>query len=172
MTSSAIDGCDHPLAVGQEQGETKMTTIYESNSCCGLREISNLQGSKDDREAMISILSGYADRRYYRRVGSGGLGFGLMEKPPKRLGQLIFTQADKAGQQARTGYGKSFAKFIRENDLGVVTESEARAPNQNYPRGHFITTFVWTPNCANLWKWWLEVKPTLKIDKETCSYGW
>lgn len=121
-----------------------MSTSLNHVACCGVKEIANLQLSKNSMEAMKAILNG----------PQVGFQFSNRKRAPKRLGQLFFTQADQTGENHRKNYGYHFADYIRNQKLGVVVEAAKLAPNPNYPRGHQIKIWIWTPDPKALWKWW------------------
>jgi hypothetical protein len=121
-----------------------MSASLQHVACCGMKEIANLQASKNSLEALKVILDS----------PTTGFQFSQRVKAPKRLGQIVFTQANSAGDNARPNYGYHFADYIRNQKLGLVVESAKLAPNPNYPRGHMIKTWIWTPDPAALWKWW------------------
>jgi len=111
-------------------------------SCCGLRELSGLQGPDSPRMKMKEFIrtscprSGRYDFRSGRYSYVGSL----------RFSHVIFSEArDGAGD-----YGERFAAFIRRNKLGDVVASLRRVnPNS----GNQVKCWVWTLNKPNLMAW-------------------
>lgn len=135
-----------------------MSTTLHQGSCCGVKEICRLQDSKNSKEALIAVL----------KYPISGFQFTSRKKPVPRMGQTFFTQVDNAGEQCRTKYGEHFAKYLRNQKLGKVVQCSSPAPNPNYPRGHQIKIWIWTPNPKACWEWWKknaekEAKPTTQF---------
>lgn len=141
-------------------------TQAKAMACCGVREIQELQHSPTPKDALIAFVSGYCKQmaeKYPSEYGYFGSvtsywRFDRCRLAPRRLGHVIFTQADKFKGQVREGYGEELAKYIEENGLGLIGKS-VPAANPNYTKGHTITVYIWTPAPKKLWTWWLKNKP-------------
>lgn len=120
-----------------------MSTGLVQSSCCGVKEITQIQQSKHSKEALQSVLA----------ANGTGFQFTARETAPKRMGQVWFTQVDK-GTPSRKNYGVNFAKFLVNQKLGSVVCATKPSPNPNYNNGHKILMWIWTPNPKAVWKWW------------------
>lgn len=107
-----------------------------SLECCGIREIDGLSDYLDNpEEAFYSLVS--------KNTSADTHLFGC--------GALLFTQAGKVNN-----YGKNFAKFIKDNDLGVVTEVPGfRNPNT----GNVIYAFIWAVKVKEVLKLYAKLSP-------------
>jgi hypothetical protein len=120
-----------------------MSTGLSQSQCCGVKEITQIQQSKNSKEALQTILA----------ANGTGFQFTARKVPPKRMGQVWFTQVDN-GTRTRKNYGVNFAKFLINQKLGTVVACTKPAPNPNYDSRHQIRMWIWTPSPARVWKWW------------------
>lgn len=112
-----------------------------SMRCCGVKELTELSGTRDPAAALMTMLN-YLGRHEYGGPGSRT----ILHFP---AAHIIFTGVTKT----RSNYGERFANFIRENNLGEVIESVVkRNPNSGNP----LKVWVWSIHRNNLEAWWKE----------------
>lgn len=63
------------------------------------------------------------------------------EAPYPRFRYLFFTQAVRPGTGMSVRYGERFANYIKEHDLGFVTQT---GENVNPNSGNNLTVWIWT----------------------------
>ena len=103
--------------------------IVNRLNCCGVRELAAINGASNERRMEI-LYNSIPASKVRARVRRG------------HCALMLFTQAG-ASENPRTGYGVSFAKFIREQEMGTVTRSYGGI---NPNTGRHITMFMWKPN--------------------------
>ena len=143
-----------------------MTELWMTK-CCALIEVKNLSDSKTSEEAFLSIYDQLATKGAqkvyevpemvdsttgaitpaYMKKGKDSVGF---SRPFIMFTSFVGDDAHKVAghpnQQRLTNYGEEFTKFILENDLGTVTETE---PGQNFT-GNFVKVYIWKPDYARV----------------------
>lgn len=106
----------------------------KETECCGLREIDDLSLTKP-ATSMIQIC------------------YDFFESMDSAF--IVFTGVTKEL------YGRKFKKFILDNKLGTVIETESkRNPNS----GNRIKTWIWTVNITKLKSWFKKNKNDLCIE--------
>lgn len=118
--------------------------IISSLNCCAVSEVYGLVD--DPRETMQSFCK-LVTPKYGRYINP-------------RLGAFyIFTDVVKYKGTCTQSpcRGKAFAKFIKDNRLGQITESHERLNRLGAPR-HLDKVWVWSPSKRNVLKWWKSNK--------------
>lgn len=119
--------------------------LLEQLNCCGFNEIHNLCFYTTAKAAMTAFCKEIAE--------NDGCAFSTSYR--LRLGAFyLFTALlELSGNPITHRYGEEFAKFIKDNRLGVVRETVKRLNRKNAST-HLIQGWVWTPSQKNLQEWW------------------
>jgi hypothetical protein len=127
-------------------------------SCCTLQEISNLgTGSNSGKEAMekfCSIVWGKSRRNAYNSLIANNnslYAFYVFSSPVYAGGGSGYGYY--GGRPANYNYGDEFAKFIRDNKLGKVVETDAEL-NEAFHQDHKAKVWVWAPDQQAMKAWW------------------
>lgn len=117
-----------------------MSLILQETSCCGLRDIEGLC-ERTPKEAMINVCYDF-----FRDEMDSAF--------------ILFTGVTKKR------YGQKFKKYILDNKLGTVIETESkRNPNSS----NRIKTWVWTLNVTKLKSWFKINRKDMCVDDECWS---
>jgi hypothetical protein len=128
--------------------------VRENEGCCAVAEIDHLSEHDNPRDAMMEFC------RNLRMYG-GGIrhpdSFVIFTGVVGNVARPDYSVSDSGPYDDEhvddTSYAPNFAKFIRENKLGPVKESVARA-NKRFHPDHKVRVYVWAPSFKNLSKWW------------------
>lgn len=137
---------------------------YSLSGCCCINEIFGLQYHKNDAKAAMLEFCQAKDQKKVYGYGEDGAIMSL-------YGHYIFSAVVKDDHNDGKGdnntapygftYGDTFAKFIRDEGLGTVAESEPARNRVNHPN-HHVKVYVWQPDLEGLQKWYKANMPTPK----------
>lgn len=122
--------------------------------CCAFQEIANLGSHYSGEEAMEAFCKtawGTTTFTKYR---------GFNSKPKTLYCFYVFSAPTGGFYTSARQYGHDFAKFIKDNKLGIVMESP-KALNLAFHADHSNILWVWAPDSTAVWKWW-EAKQAAK----------
>ena len=108
--------------------------------CCGVKEISGLS----DYESAAYAMQDFWNTTYGRKVPNL-IGNNLVPAPMVNFRYCIFTQA-----RHTYDYGIDFAKFITNNKLGTIAETDF---NTNPNSGNDVKVWIWTIDHNALGRW-------------------
>lgn len=137
---------------------------FKDTGCCAIQEITGLSTHLKAEDAMVAFCKA--------NINGGRPKFGSFSAAPDSVYSFyLFTAAvwhsktklDQYNVQYYRPYGAEFAKFIEDNDLGKVVASSIEV-NQAFHKDHSNQVWIWTPNKANLKKWWEEYKKTHTVE--------
>jgi hypothetical protein len=140
---------------------------FRETSCCAVTDIHNLRHYENPHEAML---------KFCRMVGWG------RENPychtPRILsGFYMFTgvvQYEDYTKKIDPTYGPDFAQFIRDHNLGPLTETEPFSNRRIHPT-HILKVWVWHPDQEKMEAWWAEnredKKELVKEKSEELPFG-
>lgn len=107
----------------------------ETTRCCGIDEIANIKYNRNNNE---EILFNLCKNRYSEDDG-GDCAFYFFSDTDEEI------EHDKSFE-----FGLSLKKYIRDNKLGIVTQSTKRInPNTD----HTLIMWVWAVNNDKLFEW-------------------
>jgi hypothetical protein len=133
---------------------------------CAMQEIHGLQNHDSAEEAM----------KVFCRLAVGtGPGPGFTHMNTKYIYSFyIFSQpihpTDKTSQLYRP-YGPKFAKFITDNGLGKVMETD-EVKNWAFHEQHSNKFWIWIPDQDAVMKWWKDKKPKETYVAPPLPVGW
>lgn len=123
--------------------DTKLT-MYDTNSCC-IQEIAGLKVyAGKPEEAMKAFCK--------LNLKPTGVKYHGFTARAKTLYTFYYFTAAVKKQKGDDNYGTQFAKFIRDNKLGVLTPSPVKK-NYGFHSDHFNQVWLWHPNLSALQKW-------------------
>ena len=142
------------------------TEVFVTN-CCAVIEVKNLSDSPDSKSAFNSICKGmYEGAAKFEKIGVppsygypvyrlyNGSTWGDMIRPFLIFTGTVGPESRKVvghpNQQRLYNYAEDFMAFIRENNLGDVSQSEAGV---NFTR-NLVKVYVWRPDWPEVYKLW------------------
>lgn len=140
-------------------------TMYSTQSCA-MSEISGLSNYKDKPKLAMQHFCRLNIKEteglmYHRYQGLTGKMFAMYS---------FSAPVYKAGRSGGE-YGPQFAKFIKENKLGIVIQTPA-VENEIFHPDHKNRVWIWVVNKENLKKWWKENPLPLKMPTKKSEVHW
>jgi hypothetical protein len=139
--------------------------VFIRTASCAIQEISSLSSHPSSLDAMVDFcqqnLINYGSVKYGSTIAMRDTiySFYLFTCAVSKDGGPYFYEG--------FNYGPNFARFIKENDLGSVLESEVKV-NEAYHSDHANQVFIWSPNLKALRAWWDKYRgensPKVKVE--------
>lgn len=131
-----------------------MATIHKTQACSHA-ELNGVGSHADPAQVIVSVCNDAQTTNHY--------GCGVN---PVLFSFYVFSQAQIKGQAAIKGetYGDRLSRFITENKLGTVIETESKS-NLKYHSQHHSKVFIWTVDHAAVNKWYKDYLKTKTKDK-------
>lgn len=124
-----------------------------NTSCCAVQEIVELRAHKTPHEAMVSFCQqNILQRPKFREPKRD-------PSPYTAAGNEIFCFYLFTANVDQGAYGQNFAKFILENGLGALVNTDPRS-NRAFHGEARCQAWIWTVDQDAVRAWWAKNKAT------------